>query len=819
MRSFFRRFNRIYITALSVTMMIGLIVATRMGERASAVGKNSSSAIGPVVSVNAASYQRSLSPGMITAAFGVDLATQEGYAQTQPLPTELAGTTVRLVDSRGVEFRAPLFFVSQKQINYFIPEEVALGTAQLTVTNGNGVISQETVQINNSSPGIFTTTFNGVGLPVALTTLDGANFESIANPDGTAKPVAPGTPWRPNYMTLFATGIRKGTEMKVTVGGVEVTPMYFGPQNTYVGLDQINVPLPSTLSDGMVSLSVASGGQTSNNTQFQQGPMQSTSPRALSVTDVQTIISQGVTRAQQLGKLVTIAVTDQEGNVLGVFKMTGARSDILIGATNLENGARTKQPDPQGFGLEGVTLPLPGAPPPFNDGAALAAISKAGTSSFFSTQGSALTTRSASYIIQEHFPALFTNTVGGPLFGVQFSQLPCSDVKIPNLPLGLSGDPGSAPIYKNGMAAGGVGVEGDGLYSVDLDPSDQDRKFEEDIALAATTGFTSPPAISIANALVDGKRLPLFNQQIVPTQGAPFATLPGTVLATFPIRATQPSRFMPQTIAGVAGRVDPRFFPFRASTVPGPNQLTIQDVTTIIGQAARGSRQTRAAIRLPVVPAEVNITVVDTTGAILGIFSTSDAPIFGFDVSAQKARSTAFLSSPMAAAMLNAAEGGKFSQFVSAAAADGIRLDGSIIFSDRAIGFLSRPFLPDGQDNSMNGPFSRPIAKWSPFNVGLQIALDQSALVSILSGTPRIGCTAIPNLNNGLQIFAGSVGLYKNGQFVGAIGISGDGIDQDEIIASFGAIGFEVSPNMRSDAFTVRNVRMPYVKFPPKPLL
>jgi len=37
------------------------------------------------------------------------------------------------------------------------------------------------------------------------------------------------------------------------------------------------------------------------------------------------------------------------------------------------------------------------------------------------------------------------------------------DIKIPGLPLGLSGDPGSVPIYKNGEAVGGVGIEGDAL--------------------------------------------------------------------------------------------------------------------------------------------------------------------------------------------------------------------------------------------------------------------------------------------------------------------------------------------------------------------
>src|SRR5215468_3360811 len=163
--------------------------------------------------------------------------------------------------------------------------------------------------------------------------------------------------------------------------------------------------------------------------------------------------------------------------------MNGARSDVLVGSTDIPTGRRTKQlpngmPDPDG--LEGISLPLPGSPPGLlSDGAALAAISKAGTAAFFSTQGSSITTRTASFIIQEHFPPTVTSQMGGPLFGVQFSSLPCSDIKQPNLPLGLSGDPGGVGIYKNGFAVGGVGVEGDGFYSVDLNLADADINAEE----------------------------------------------------------------------------------------------------------------------------------------------------------------------------------------------------------------------------------------------------------------------------------------------------------------------------------------------------
>src|SRR5260370_6918617 len=99
-----------------------------------------------------------------------------------------------------------------------------------------------------------------------------------------------------------------------------------------------------------------------------------------------------------------------------------------------------------------------------------AAISKAATASIFSTRGNAFTARTAGFIIQEHFPPGVDFKPGGPLYGVQFSSLPCGDIKIPGLPLGLSGDPGSVPIYKHGEAAGAARIDAHGLYTSHPDP-------------------------------------------------------------------------------------------------------------------------------------------------------------------------------------------------------------------------------------------------------------------------------------------------------------------------------------------------------------
>lgn len=527
--------------------------------------------------------------------------------------------------------------------------------------------------------------------------------------------------------------------------------------------------------------------------------------QSLTIADVQTLISQSVSAAVQLNRLVTVAVTDREGNVLGVFVMTGANSMTQIRSF----GAN-------GQGLEGQNVL-----------ASAAAISKAGTAALFSTSGNAFTTRTAGFIIQEHFPPGVDFRAGGPLYGVQFSSLPCSDIKIPGLPLGLSGDPGGIPIYKNGVAVGGIGVEGDGLYTVDRDPLDFDLPYEEVIAVSGVRGFEAPALIRGDNILVDGIRLPYVNvTNVLSPPTILFGSLPGSVLLPFIIRDAQPSAFAPAVVGGINGEASPIYFPFLGSTFPSPAiGLTSSEVNLIISHAAQTANITRSAIRQPLGSnARVTIAVVDTEGIVLGIFRTADAPVFGFDVSVQKARSAVFFSRSDAAAQLTTAG---FGQYATRAAADGVPLNGTIAYSDRAIGFLHRPLFPDGINNTQAGPFSTSLGAWSPFNVGLQLDLVQASILAPpmmcsarqLKSRTACMCSTIPIIRNGIQIFAGSIPLYKGNTLVGAIGISGDGIDQDDFISAGGATGFAPPALIRSDQLIIRGVRLPFVKFPRSPTL
>lgn len=522
--------------------------------------------------------------------------------------------------------------------------------------------------------------------------------------------------------------------------------------------------------------------------------------QSLTVSDIQTVIAQAVSKAVAMNRQVTVSVTDKEGNLLGTFTMTGAPTTTLIRSVGVA-----------GQGLENLSVP-----------ASAASHSKAGTAGIFSTGGNAFTTRTASFIIQEHFPPGIDNRPGGPLYGVQFSTLPCSDVAIAGLPLGLSGDAGALPLYKNGVAVGGVGVEGNGLYTVDRNPMDDDFSDEETIAAYATRGFESPALIRGDNILVEGIRLPFANTVDATTVTAiPFGSLPGAV--TSPIAAAPASDFVPGVLGGVSGQFSSRF-----PTVAG-SSLTAAEVNGILAAAVQNANRVRAGIRQPLGSnARVTIAVVDTNGAVLGIFRQLDAPVFGLDVSVQKARSSNFFARSDAAAKLTAAG---FGSYVTRAGADGIGLNGSIAFSDRGIGFLHRPLFPDGINGTSAGPFSKELVDWSPFNVGLQLDLSATALISppppICRGAARVKwamvapcpCTSIPELKNGLQIFAGGIPLYRGSTHIGAIGVSGDGIDQDDLIAASGAASFAPPAAIRSDNIFVRNVRLPFLKFPARPFL
>ncbi len=589
------------------------------------------------------------------------------------------------------------------------------------------------------------------------------------------------------------------------------------------------------------------GGPSSNSSGGCSGGCAEANPQALTVAEVQRVIAQAATEAAARGTPATIAVADRVGNILAVFRMTGASATFTINGRRGVTG-----------GLENVSI-IPSE---------YAAIAKAISGAYLSSEGNAFTTRTASQIVQEHFNPGELNSPSGPLYGVQFSSLSCSDV-VRNAPapvagpkgspLGLSADPGGMPLYKAGTVVGGIGVISDGVYSLDRDIFDVDADFDELIAVAGARGFDAPSDRRADRIAVDGRTLRYVDSETIatnPSSAPAFATLTGTLVAVpgYNAAVVSPGTAYTTTASGIRPNTNPAFAGTNSYVLDdgtGVNrfppingtdgQMTAVEVTQILLQAMRVANRTRAQIYRPLgSPAQVTISVVDTNGNILGIVRSRDAPVFGIDVAVQKARTAMFFSLTTAAAELSAQPPATYPgpppgvspippYVLRAQAVFGSAFSNGIAFTARAIGNLHRPFLPDGIDGTAAGPLSKEYAQWSVFNVGLQLDLVINQVVAnILAGTQTAPCTGLLKARNGIQIFAGSVPIYRGNTLVGGIGVSGDGIDQDDMVAFLGlanagaTLGTGIQnapPAIRADTIAVPGGRLRYVNCPVAPFL
>ena len=502
-----------------------------------------------------------------------------------------------------------------------------------------------------------------------------------------------------------------------------------------------------------------------------------------------TAIAQAA--VQSVNIPIEVAVTDRLGRILGVYAADGAPAmghgnfDVLQHADEL-------------------------------------AVALARTGAFFSNDAAPLSSRTVRYISGIHFPPGVAGTPNAALYGIENTNRGCSFdttyISNPAIPpatlingvspgLGIitgkydvydsqpfAVNPGGVPIFENGYLVGGIGVV---AYDGNVNPPNDNYDVAE---YAAFTGSTvsiqgdpnvfgpmpAPPGV----VTINGVALPFVNNTSIPS-----GVSPGTLTGGFTVG---PASAINQTPEGWL--VGPN-----ASAYPGG--LSAGDVTNVVTAAMETANLTRAAIRLPLGSrARMMISVADLDGNLLAIYRMHDATIFSIDVSVAKARNVIYFSSM----------GGQLPGVYADSQPGSIDLPGvppGTAVTNRTISEGTQPLFPPGIDGSSNGPF---------FN----LYLTDTANPCTQGSQP-----ANPH-QNGIVFFPGALPLYRNGVLVGGLGVSGDGVDQDDFVTAGGAaemalsnnadptqagVGFEAPAAIRADQIVIDNVRLPYIKFPRNP--
>ncbi len=237
--------------------------------------------------------------------------------------------------------------------------------------------------------------------------------------------------------------------------------------------------------------------------------------------------------------------------------------------------------------------------------------------------------------------------------------------------------------------------------------------------------------------------------------------------------------------------------------------LTTQDVIKIVQQGIYRADRTRAAIRLPIDRhVRMVFAVTDPSGNLLGLYRMPDSTVFSLDIAVAKARNVSYYANP---ALLQPAD--KLSTVPAGTA-----------LSSRTFRYLSEPRFPEGIDGQPPGPFSvltdGGTNTLTATNIGAP--LPASAFQSVqgydaFNPQTNFHETANPLNQNGVVFFPGGVPLYKkiNGvnTLVGGLGVSGDGVDQDDDVTFSASLGYRPTITKTADYYFVRGVRLPYQKF------
>jgi uncharacterized protein GlcG (DUF336 family) len=409
------------------------------------------------------------------------------------------------------------------------------------------------------------------------------------------------------------------------------------------------------------------------------------------------------------------------------------------------------------------------------------AVALARSAAFFSNDQAPISTRTVRYISASHFPPGIENTESGPLYGIENTNRGCgfgvTYLKGQSLPIptALTGGPGLGiitgkpneldadnTVQTMAVNPGGVPIfKGNEVAGGIGVAGGADMATNEYAAYAGSflNGYGILPA-SPGVVVVNGVTLPFVNQT-----SRPAGESSGSADGSYEIG--------PLASPGPAPEGD-----LIAETGSTQGGLTLTEVQRIVQNAITTANLTRAVLRLPIGSrARFVISVADLNGNILALYRMPDATMFSVDVAVAKSRNVVYFSS---------------------APNELAPLPQGTAVTNRSIGSTSQPFFPSGIDGTQPGPF------FSLYQYDLADPCTQ-------------GHQSTNPYQNGVVFFPGSVPLYKGNQLVGGIGVSGDGVDQDDFVAAAGAAGFAAPTNIRADNYSIRGVPLPYQKFPRNP--
>ena len=239
--------------------------------------------------------------------------------------------------------------------------------------------------------------------------------------------------------------------------------------------------------------------------------------------------------------------------------------------------------------------------------------------------------------------------------------------------------------------------------------------------------------------------------------------------------------------------------------------LTASVVNEIITNGVNEANRVRAQIRLPLgTRTKMVLSVADSSGEVLGLFRMLDATVFSIDVAVTKARNTEYYA--------DADELNPVDQLPG--------VDPGAAFTNRTFRYLAQPRFPNGIDGT-NPP---------PFSTLNEAGINPATAENIAGHVPVLGFQTVLGfdsghvgrnfrnttddltLQSGIVFFPGSTPLYVNEALVGGFGVSGDGVDQDDVVTVGGSRPYlPPSSVRRADQVFFNDVRLPYFKFPRNP--